>query len=77
MGKINLYNRARKFAKLILLEKENLDRPHFMALMGFHLNVVDYKTLNILLNYLESYDTIMVFDGVVKMTDSFKKEVSQ
>ena len=77
MGKINLFNRARKFASLILLEKQNLDRPHFMALLGFHLNVVDYKTLSILINYLESYDTIIIMDGVVNMTESLKKEVQE
>lgn len=77
MGKAqNIYKTAIKYAGLILSDRQNLDLPHFRALLGYNLNVVDYKTLLILTNALESLGVFEIVDGVVCVVQS-KKEVSQ
>jgi hypothetical protein len=72
MGKLQIYDKAIKIAKGILQDRENLDMPHFRALIGYNLNIIDYKTLLTLTNAMESLYVIEVIDGVVR-----KKEVQK
>jgi len=65
MVKAQIYKTAIKYAGLILSDRQNLDLPHFRALLGYNLNIVDYKTLLILTNALESLGVFEVTDGVV------------